>query len=90
MLALVSMFLATFVISAIVIWVYRIFFGVQNYEGRTVGKKRAGGTMKLSAQQGYISLRRKSDKQTRRSSARTVKPKARRVAAGGNKVPWGW
>ena len=87
MLALVSLFLATFVVASIVIWLYRMFFGVQNYEGSTVMRNRSGSTMKLSSQQGYISLSRKSAKDVRKKKAQ---PKNVRVASGANKVPWGW
>jgi len=90
------MFLAAFVVAALVIWLHRMFFGVQNYEGKTVLKKRSGGSMKLGAQQGYISLGRKSEKASRKTQSKPAKAKpvkaklGSRVASGGNKVPWGW
>jgi hypothetical protein len=42
--------------------------------------------MKLRAQQGYISLKRKPAKKDRSSK---VQPNLR-AANGANKVPWGW
>ncbi len=86
MLALVSIFLATFAIAALVIWVYRLLFGVQSYEGSTASRKRVGGSMKANAQQGYIALGRKSLKASPKAKTRS----GLRVSNNGNKVPWGW
>lgn len=86
MLALVSLFIATFLVAVCAIWLYRVVFGVQNYQSSTVGRRRSANSMKLSAQQGYISLKRKSAKKGRSSK---VRPNMR-AANGANKVPWGW
>lgn len=86
MLALGSIFLATLLIAALVIWVYRLLFGVQNYEGSTAARRRVGGSMKLGAQQGYITLGRKSQKASPKAKARP----GLRVSGNANKVPWGW
>ena len=91
MLTLVSLFLATFLVAALVIWLYRMFFGVQNYDSKAISKKRSRSSMKLGAQQGYVSLARKSQKGSRSANGAKVKAKpGLRVASGGNKVPWGW
>lgn len=92
MLALVTMFLLAFMIAAAAIWLYRLVFGVQNYQGSTVGRKRGGGTMTLRAQKGFLSLKRKAAKPSRSAkSSRTVKARPKLSAASGkNKVPWGW
>lgn len=92
MLALVSLFLLTFMIAAAVIWLYRLVFGVQNYEGSTVGKSRARNTIVVNSQKGFLSFLRKPVKPSRTvKSSRTVKASRKlSPASGKNKVPWGW
>lgn len=86
MLALVSIFLVTFAIAALVMWVYRLLFGAQSYEGSTASRKRVGGSMKANAQEGYITSGLKSLK----ASPKAKKRSDLRVSNNGNKVPWGW
>ena len=88
MLALVSIFLATIVIAAALVWLHRTFFGVQNYNSKAIAKNRSRGSMKLGAQQGQISLGRQPKKSSR--NAKVNAKSGVRVASGGNKVPWGW
>lgn len=86
MLTLVTLFLVTLVVATAVIWVYRLMFGVQNYESGTAGKKRGDGSVRLRSQRGYVSLKHKSEK-----PARTLKGRPElSPASGKNKVPWGW
>ena len=85
MLALVTIFLATLLIAFAVVWLYRLVFGWKGANTRVVGRKRSS-TMKLSAQQGYITLAPQSNK-TSRAPAQIVKL---RTVRGGVKAPWGW
>jgi hypothetical protein len=91
MLALVSLFVGAFVVAVCAIWLYRVMFGVQNYQTRTVGKKRSSSAMKPSAKQGFFSLKRKSAKKAQAPKAQISKARPQlRAANGANKVPWGW
>ena len=92
MLALVTMFLLAFMVAVAAIWLYRQVFGVQNYEGRTVGGKRGGNTVTLAAKKGFFSFKRKTAKPSRTArSSRTIKARPKlSPASGKNKVPWGW
>jgi len=62
MLALITIFLGTFLISAVAIWLYRLIFSWKGVNYRLVGRPRNTMMMKLSAQQGYITLAPKSKK----------------------------
>ena len=85
MLGLVTIFLATFLIAALAVWLYRLIFGWSYRKIAVVGRQRRS-MMKLSAQQGYISLIPKSLKSSRQPVRRVVLNKSR----GGLKAPWGW
>ena len=86
MLALVTIFLATFLIAAVTVWFYRLIFSWKGRNYRLVGRPRTTMTMKLSAQQGYITLV-PGLKKTPQESVRTIKL---RTVRGGVKAPWGW
>jgi len=85
MLALVAIFLTTFLIAAGAIWLYRLIFSWKGATYRLVGRSRTT-MMKLSAQQGYITLAPRS-KKTSQTPARVVKL---RTVPGGVRAPWGW
>lgn len=86
MLALVTIFLATFMIAILAVWIYRLLFGLVNRNTAVVGRQRRTTMMKLSSQQGYISLVPGSLKTTQQPARRIVLNKSR----GGIKAPWGW
>jgi len=86
MLALVIIFLATLLIAAIAVWFYRLIFSWKGVNYRLVGRPRTSMMMKLSAQQGYITLAPKTNKASQ-TPARVVKL---RTVRGGVKAPWGW
>jgi len=86
MLALVAIFLTTFLIAAVVIWLYRLIFSWKGANYRLVGRNKSTMMMKLSAQQGYITLAPRQ-KKTSQAPARVVKLRSVR---GGVKAPWGW
>ncbi len=86
MLALVTLFLATFLVAAIAIWLYRLIFSWTGINYRLVGRPRTTMMMKLGAQQGYITLAPKSNK-VFQQPARVVRL---RTVRGGVKAPWGW
>ena len=84
MLALGTIFLASLLTAATTIWLYRSLAGWQGLKG-SVGVQRSKGSkagLKLSAQQGLISLFA--------SSNETVKHKRLRSPKHGIKAPWGW
>ena len=86
MLALVTIFLATFLLAVLAVWVYRLLFSWTNKNLAVVGRRRRSLTQ-LSAQQGYISLVPESFKPKKRQ------PMRRHVLSrtrGGLKAPWGW
>ena len=86
MLALITIFLGTFLIAAVAIWLYRLIFSWKGANYRLVGRSRSSMMMKLSAQQGYITLSPQS-KKVSQAPARHVKLRSVR---GGVKAPWGW
>lgn len=85
MLGLVTIFLATFLIAALAVWLYRLIFGWSYRKIAVVGRQQRS-MMKLSAQQGYISLIPKSLESARQPVRRVVLNRSR----GGLKAPWGW
>jgi hypothetical protein len=85
MLALVTIFLATFLIAFFAVWLYRLIFGWTYKNLAVVGRKRRSLTQ-LSAQQGYISLIPESFKPKQQPMRRHVLSRAK----GGLKAPWGW
>jgi len=85
MLALVTIFVATFLIAALAIWVYRLLFRWTHRNTAVVGRQRRS-VMKLSAQQGYISLIPGFTKPANQPVRRVVLNKSK----GGLKAPWGW
>ena len=85
MLALVTIFVATFLIAALAVWIYRLLLGWTHKSTAVVGRQRRS-MMKLSAQQGYISLIPESFRPAQQPVRRVVLNKSR----GGLKAPWGW
>ena len=82
MLALVTIFLFTFVVSVAVVWMYRKISGWHGFKQNVVGRNRPTVRMKLRAQQGYISLILPKRKKIKKLKLRSPK--------GGIKTPWGW
>ena len=83
MLALITIFLATFLISAAAVWVYRMLSGWQGFSQSVVGRKQTTIRMKLKPQQGFISLMGT----LRQQKAKSVRL---RNSSGTIKAPWGW
>ena len=86
MLALITIFLATFLVAVTVIWLYRSIAGWQGFtdsvQGRKTQTKNPRPNMKLSAQQGFISMFSSSREAARSKKLRSPKD--------GIKAPWGW
>lgn len=82
MLALVTIFLATLIISATTVWLYRRISGWHGFTDKLVGRPQSTMRMKIGAQQGFISLVRKPDRKSKTVRLRTHK---RNI-----KTPWGW
>jgi hypothetical protein len=82
MLALVSIFLVTLLISISVIWMYRRVSAWHGFSETLVGRSQPAMRMKMGAQQGFISLERKTNR-----NAKAVKLRGRGRAV---KTPWGW
>ena len=83
MLGLVTIFLATFLIAMTAVWLYRLVFSWKGLNHSLVGRRRTTMKMKLSGQQGYISL-------APRSTDNSAKFVRLRSVRGGVKAPWGW
>ena len=82
MLALVSIFLITTIVSAATIWVYRKMSGWHGFTETLVGRPRSTQRKGFSAQHGFISLDSKPAKKTKK-----VKLRGSRSSV---KTPWGW
>jgi hypothetical protein len=82
MLALITIFLITFTVSATAVWLYRRITSWGGFSTSVVGRTRPASRMRIELQQGFISLVSSPRKQ-----AKTVKL---RVPRGGIKTPWGW
>jgi hypothetical protein len=83
MLALVTIFLATLLISAFAVWVYRKISGWKGFSQSVVERKQATIRMELKPQQGFISL----IAPLRGQKAKSVRL---RNSTGTIKAPWGW
>ena len=83
MLALVTIFLATLLISVVAIWLYRTVTGWKGFNQAVVARRGPAVRMKLRAQQGYISL-------ISAPSLQKAKPVRLRISTGTIKAPWGW
>ncbi len=83
MLALVTIFLATLLISTVVIWLYRTVTGWKGFNQAVVARRGPTVRMKLRAQQGYISL-------ISAASNKKARPVRLRRSTGTIKAPWGW
>jgi len=82
MLALVTIFLATLLISAVTVWLYRTVSGWKGFNKAVVARRGPAVRMKLRAQQGYISLIA--------SPSQKARPVRLRRSTGTIKAPWGW
>jgi hypothetical protein len=82
MLALVAIFLVTFIVSASAIWVYRKLSVWNGFTETLVGRPQSRTRMKIGAQQGFISLVPKRGKKAKNVKLRSPKGKI--------KTPWGW
>ena len=83
MLALVTIFLATLLISVVAIWLYRTVTGWKGFNQAVVARRGPAVRMKLKAQQGYISL-------ISAPSLQKAKQVRLRRSTGTIKAPWGW
>ena len=83
MLALVTIFLATLLISVVAIWLYRTVSGWKGFNRAVVVRRGSVVRMKLKAQQGYVSL-------ISAPSLQKAKPVRLRKSTGTIKAPWGW
>jgi len=82
MLALVSIFLVTVIVSAAAIWVYRKLSLWHGFTDTLVGRPQSTRRMKIGTQQGFISLDTKRGKNPKNFKLRSPK--------GNIKKPWGW
>ena len=82
MLAIVTIFLVTFITSVTAIWVYRKVSGWSGFSESLVGRPRASARTKIGAQNGFISLYARHNK-----GAKQVKLRGYRKNI---KTPWGW
>ena len=82
MLALATIFLVTLMISTAAIWLYRRVAAWHGFSDTLVGRPQPAMRMKIRAQQGFISLERKSNR-----NAKAVRLRGRGRAV---KTPWGW
>ena len=82
MLELVTILLITLPISAVSVWLYRTVSGWKGFNRAVVARRGPAVRMKLTAQQGYISLI--SEPKQKAKVVRLRGPK------NGVKVPWGW
>lgn len=82
MLELVTIFLATLLISAISVRLYRFMSGWKGFNQTVVGRRNSSVRMTLRAQQGYISWMPLSPAETKKIRLRRSKCNI--------KAPWGW
>jgi len=82
MLALISIFLGTFLIAAIAVRLYRAVAGWQGFRQVLVGREKKTTRTTLKAQMGYITLMAAPRQKARAIRLRSPK--------GGIKTPWGW
>jgi cytochrome c oxidase assembly protein Cox11 len=82
MFELVAIFLATFLIAAASVWLYRLIAGRKGFNQAVVTRRSTTAKMKLRAQQGFISLI--PAKEQRAKSVRL------RNSTGSIRAPWGW
>lgn len=86
MLAMITIFVATFLVAVTVIWLYRSIAGWQGFANSVASPdrqtKNMRSNMKLSAQQGFISMFSSSREAARSKKLRSPKD--------GIKAPWGW
>ena len=82
MLALVAIFLVTFMASATAVWTYRKISGWHGFTTTVVGRPPSTVRMKIGMQQGFVQLTAKP-----RGQARYIRLRAPK---GGFKTPWGW
>jgi hypothetical protein len=99
MLALVTIFLVTILISLVAVWIYRKLFAWEGSSSVVAARRGKTAKMKLKPQRGFVSLFKssKAKKPTSRghssrasSSRARVKPARLRQTAGTIKAPWGW
>jgi len=86
MLALVTIFITTFLVAVAAVWLYRLVFGWKGFDHTLNGRPRMTIKMKLNAQQGYITLVPSS----RKTSQKPVRLMTLYTGRGGLKAPWGW
>jgi cytochrome c oxidase assembly protein Cox11 len=82
MLALVTIFLTTFLIAFVAVHLYRAVAGWQGLKQAVVGRENKATSTTLKAQMGFITLMGPSRKKAK--SVRLRSPKD------GIKAPWGW
>lgn len=97
MLGLLTIFLATLLISMAAIWLYRSISGFKGFNTTVVAQRRNTTMMKLKPQQGFITMftpkrsraKTKPVKSTRSRPGRVAPARLRKVS-GEIKAPWGW
>jgi hypothetical protein len=82
MLELVTILLATFLIAAASVWLYRLIAGLKGFNKAAVTRRSTTVKMELRAQQGFVSLIPSAG-----TNANSVRP---RKSKGTIKAPWGW
>ena len=82
MLALVSIFVMTFLISFVAVRFYRLITGWAGFSEDILGRADSNMIMTVKTQQGFITLNPKSKDRVRKIRLRSP--------AGGIRSPWGW
>ena len=82
MLTLVTIFLTTLIVALVAVWLYRSISSWQGFKRTVIRQRTTSVRMKLSAQQGYISLIQPSRKAAMRTRSRDSDSDV--------KAPWGW
>ena len=82
MLALVSIFVLTLLISFVAVRFYRLVAGWSGFSGDMLRRSGSNMMMTVKTQQGFITLNPKSNQRARKIRLRSP--------TGGIKAPWGW
>ena len=82
MLAIITIFLITFLTAATAVWLYRMVSGWQGFNRSLVARPVKPVRTKMGVQQGFISMNS--------THPARAKPVRHRSPKGGIKAPWGW
>jgi len=87
MFALVTIFLTTLLVAMTVVWLYRLVSSWKGFKRNQAGRPNTNtNIMRLSAQQGYITLAAFPQGRSQMSPRRVMQHTAKNEI----KAPWGW